>query len=289
MSNYIVLNQALIDWVTVSAEGQEFYRLRGYAIQNSIEGDRKMQNFSVGKGVMYTGWKTNDITYGERDNEGTLWGIIMCSGHTADYHAKSLWYAGFGSRDGSKVTRIDYQITIEQERTYNPETMMRSLRRYFGDGVGIRGSKSGGMTVAVGSRTSQRFVRIYQKDMKHEVKEYGLLRFEIEFKGELAMRIWRNKISASGTLGSEMSHMMSKMPDRSYSKRILVGFNAFLSDGGKRVQVGRKASSTMRWLREQVDPAISRMANSHDADEVQELLELVSEWVDVVKIRVGAR
>lgn len=132
----------------------------------------------------YHGLTTGSASFGRRPDGG----IIRFSSRVADEYwqqAKSL---------ATNVSRLDVQATVVGPR--NPtETLNTHLKevRYASRSRGKKvvfkyhGGPNGLESMDVGSRTSDRYLRIYDKHVQSGLDHYkGAVRYEIEFKNRLA-------------------------------------------------------------------------------------------------------
>jgi hypothetical protein len=188
-----------------------------------------------------------------------------------------------GDRPIKVCKRIDLQITIPMPFDYRA----RHLKDLLED-AGWNGRKrtprllEGGEgldTVSVGSRTSDRYIRIYVK----LIDGLHWLRFEVEYKGKRAGRVYKEVVKGnSTTMGGILRAELDALPEVADTGmahlRECLFQTAFMVERGERI---RPANSTINWLRKAVDPAIRRAVYDHD--EGQEVRELVERWYNYVQ------
>lgn len=263
----VITNMALIDWVTISVTGEAYKRLRRWSVERKSkpykEAKRRMGT------VVYYGFEGDGFFWGEQENEGTIWGIFISQGHISHAYALEIWAMALGV--DSKCTRIDYQITIAQPLNYDPFRFRGSLEKAMGQEVGIIGRRTKGMTVETYTREGVRYCRIYQKIIKSGkgAEDEYLLRFEMEYKGELARNLWRKPLNPSQALRGEIESMIT---NRGLSSRVLGDFMAYLNETGERARMVSKPSNTWLWILKTVTPAFDRIRNSDDWFERKELM-----------------
>lgn len=143
-----------------------------------------------------TGWKAGSfLQYSGHKNDGLFFGtgkqgkkshyIFQVSGGLAQTVLDDPTIAVLLSNDAWYCTRIDIQRTNPLPEWWNVRDIADSLRQ---DSVNCSFVESDtGTTLYIGSRTSEKFIRIYTKQL-----DKAYLRFEYEIKGDLARAIYRN-------------------------------------------------------------------------------------------------
>lgn len=274
----IVLNMPLIDWVTVSVHGQALYRLRRYANQRS--GDRKPSKRKMGAGNWYEGFNGDGFFWGEREQDGTQWGIFMSEGEIAHYYAIEIWSMALGSE--ASCTRLDYQVTIEQPEWYDPYKFRESLEKYTGKDVGTTGRRPLGVTVELNSRTSSRYARIYEKVLFDGKKETGrLLRLEYEYKGDIARKLWEKPLKPAPVLRGEIEGLSV---GKSTCASVVGLFMPFLGELTQTIKLARKESSTWNWIDSTVRASFNKVINQHDMFSRRKLREFLMEFIEVIDV-----
>ena len=212
--------------------------------------------------MMYTGhrctWNDGSIFWGEGVHSDRKHFIIQVSGAASDRAALAL-----KSVKGSywNITRIDLQITLDLPEWYKSRSLVDTLRKAEWKSKPRKVTLidgNGDDTVYIGSRTSDRYIRIY-------VKEKDFLRFEVELKGDYAKAAWeRYKAGGYLTVAGMLVTEMVKLPKHP----IVDVFAAQLKQANAVEIMGAKPvktpSKTFRWFVTQVAPAIERLLNDHD-------------------------
>lgn len=180
---------AQCDWLTLAS-----YRFKAYTDAAAYLRKTYDMKWKPAKWLQYDGFQTAGIFYGKAiQSHGKEHYIIKGSGIIAwDLHKKIMaqpfaenWYA----------TRIDIERTILKPKWWKPRKLYDELKA-----AGIVTSlieSTTGSTVYVGSRSSGRFVRLYEKELmtlKH-------VRLEIELKQGHSRRAWEIMLDG-GTLRS---------------------------------------------------------------------------------------
>ena len=155
--------------------------------------------------------------------------------------------------DGGKTAADAFQWSEDGKMTYTA----RSTRFVQGRESG----KGSGDTLYIGSRTSQRMVRIYDKGKEQKLPDADWLRIEIELKGETA------------------AQAMKMLQTRTVTEvaRMYIGGTIGIADNWWREVLGaepaeappevpRKESNTEDWIYETVLPLLERHLSAPDAD-----------------------
>lgn len=258
------LNSPDIDYLTATTFNPVCLR---YARQVVIAQARKED--TPKRRMQYTGslWHHEEGTcyIGTGEQKGIEHHLIQVSGLWAD----SLWpvLRPFVVGGTANVTRLDLQITCPYTRsTWSQVRLFERLKAQGRVSVSYRESQSGpaGSTLATvyyGSRQSDRFIRVYEKmGMGEEV----FLRFETEYKGHRAKAI---ALALDDTDPAEILWQeVSRVSD-------MVLESVFLPALGKeeraRVEVIKPEPATVKWLIEQVAPALDRVIQDHNIDSTQ--------------------
>lgn len=188
----MICNEALIDWITITSfqmrHRVEFEEMIGKT-QEWLGGHESTE----GNHDRYTGEWVKDEHYGtlfvgigmqKRDGKNQEHYIIRASGEIADFVAKRLREVAWR---GAKCTRIDVQMTMVEPHKMRLINHVRYVdpRKYRH--VSSAGKSGNLCTLYRGSRTSQRFHRCYEKENDGGLR---FIRFETEFKGELAKEMY---------------------------------------------------------------------------------------------------
>ena len=163
----------------------------------------------------------------------------------------------------ARCTRIDLQVTVDEIEGWD-QTQLFTRTKERGKTAGYVESAGGTgplATVYIGSRQSDSFIRVYQK----ESGELRFLRFEVEFKGNkagvVAGRIARGTATPSAILKYEILHCKDK--------KLIDCFLPAVSDAtAQRIRYVKESSLEKRekWIRKQVIPALFSWANEPAAD-----------------------
>lgn len=170
---------------------------------------------------------------------------------------------------GGKVTRIDLALDVRdsglklahmQESFENGEVVSNS-RKITPMGR-IRDSQG---TLYIGSRTSEAFMRIYDKAYEQLRIGEDWLRIELELKGSKARKA--HDALLSGKWGELIPSLIRGFCDWPYYEAWL---NIFTVEPSIMVTDKRTGSDTRKWLMEQVAPALARYAVEQDTETLQQ-------------------
>lgn len=242
----IILNVPMCDYLRVTTWDWETYVSIATEVVHAMHGDLGRP----GRVMQYEGNSYAHGFHGQGEQNGRPHYLAQLSGMFADELYQPV------TSHKPVVTRVDYQITIEKPTWYDARKFCDKLRA---EPWPNRRRKitlidgGGDDTVYIGSRTSDRFIRIY---VKHE----RYLRYEVEYKGERARRA---VYLANGTgKAALLSGELAKMPQTD----TVLKFVAALDAAGVDVKVTIADPDIERkvaWLRSLI-PTIRKMANDHD-------------------------
>lgn len=211
------LIESQVDWLTVSAHGQDAARnmldlALGLAEGEKAGGNRERRWRLMG----YEGTHVGRVEYGQRDANSTILRLI---GDAASQHldvALSL---------ADQVTRVDLAATWRAEpsddylgrNAYAFADMFhsqhpRSARPWF------TGDADGGYTCYLGARESDRFLRIYNKEAECKATDdpAGAERYR---------GCWRYELETKATMAAQVAQVVAEREDRAeYVRDYLVSF-----------------------------------------------------------------
>jgi hypothetical protein len=211
-------------------------RLRGY------EGERPHPSMFVGSMA----------------GQGTL---VVATGSLSEYVVDEL-------RDADHCARIDLQLTLWVSQ--DADTLISKARDYadsfrkapgrLGRPFSIRHEQTlgSGDTLYLGSRTSERFGRIYNKGAESGELEYsGSIRYEVELKNDAATRFYRRYVATTDPTACLLSevlrdfsewgiHLPTNLADK-YPKRIEATPDPF------------SAERKLEWLRNGVSGTVDKL------------------------------
>jgi len=257
MSANWLVQGAGVDYVTMTANTPAtILWLKRYADAQFAMLEADGFHVKPSKPMGYDGWQCGPVFGGARV-DGYM---LRVSGQAAN-EAFGLWH------EDIHITRLDVQATLKSIPG-QPEWGKWSIamaeanqsarpRRGGYPHARLEDGRGKGDTVKVGSRTSDRYGRLYDKEMESLSPEYeGCWRYEIEYKGDYAvmaarhLRAASSLTSAAGALAlAEYRNWQFDVPGVSLEDARPLAIDEPKSD------VDRQKS----WLRRNVGPTILRL------------------------------
>jgi hypothetical protein len=250
-----MVREAGIDYLTVTTRSPDqrgdLERLgRSLVAMEELSGNREREWTYKG----YVGQTCGSATWGVREGDA----LLRCSSGLADD------VAGDALRLAGNVARLDLAVTVRYENHNQPslpdEYRRACVRAKELGGVQCVGAivnNRSGRTLLLGSRTSSRYGRLYDKEHESKRPEYeGCWRWEVEYKGTAA-----NQVAATARDLPETTPLA------------LSGVHAFFTGRGLAppwapdhdVKVPRlrhpttDAERQLLWLQHQVRPVVQRL------------------------------
>jgi hypothetical protein len=278
------------DWITVTATGQRHVqRLRRQAARY-VEGVAPPKPWRF---LGYVGSRIHDPTgaggaaYGERaaGEEGIMqaWGAMASLVGTALVCGERMWTPGdsvLHPETGPKVTRCDVQVTVlHQEPTPTIRQILDTLPSDDHHFSAVIPMNLEGGTLYVGHRSSDIFGRLYDKGAQigDDIPPCMLWRYEVEYKRAparaMAASLWGPCTSADDRRGMILRNVESFFRERG----VPVPFD--LGDDNQHSVVRfatrqQDDEKTLRWLTQQVAPALLRLSQGGRTEQVAQALGL---------------
>lgn len=220
--------------------------------------------------LQYVGKRYDDplggsVFVGHWDNHGTTYSLIHAGGAISD--ELSHWLSSGYARWGAKCTRLDIQATAAQPREWSQWDLLVRLRER-GRNVSWKASTDveTGLelaTVYVGSRESDRILRIYEKltDAGHK-----LLRFETEYKASRADNMMGAICRNSGRVSDYLLYELQTQRDSGLERVFGTAFVGASPNSGRFRRVRTTLEKQAGWLTNGVLPAFARYVNDSNAD-----------------------
>ena len=267
-----------VDWLTLTTYSLEafnelYYIHTGEHDQTGIKEKGSFRNYRgvVASGALWAAGKQGQAVHY----------LVKASGAKA--HDLAISLASCLSWESFRASRIDLQVTVPG--TLDGLSVKRSAEAIVAMGRMGRPPKITAIlgetdTVYIGSRSSERMVRIYQKLGTPD----GLpprVRFEVELKGDLASITLKDMVSGRVRIAERLAWEWNRLPiDRQHES--LRGItNELLAC--KSVEPTpppiRALPNTLRWLETVVDSSIKKLASDHDCH--QPMIELLYSWLSL--------
>lgn len=132
--------------------------------------------------LQYSGYGTQHAFYGHGEQNGRRHYVYRVSGPDSQAFFNHIHTI---LNEKIYATRIDVQVTLPEMETYDPFYTYDIARENSKTQCSLIHSDTGS-TIYFGNRESDRFARLYQK----EVNAQKFLRLEFEIKGRLSKAIW---------------------------------------------------------------------------------------------------
>lgn len=275
----MIVGKSSLDWITLTSfERQPMRRvaddvLRYLKAKNEVAKPSKIMQYE-GNTWVHQGIFMGMANQGSREHM-----MIRVSGESAELALPALWRnrADIGD-ECVTATRVDVQLTLMSvsQESDHITSLYRSCAQAMRDGAkgaNPHGSKvtlidgdNGECTLYIGSRQSERYMRVYQKKSR-EGELYT--RLEIECKGTVAKSLVRMLAAGEREAQRCMDSMIAKAVTMFGSATLMASFRshiAVVSIGN--TPVGSRSvseeSSTLRWLATDVHAAVGKLSASHD-------------------------
>jgi len=269
--------ESQLDWLTCAAHTQEGAdRFERYASAWAATTERDVERRTPFRLKGYEGWQRGRVRFGEREGAA----IIQLSGDLAARHFDTLLPLA------DSISRLDIAVTTRLP-TEAPDVGLVSYRQaadwYQAHTRAARpsfhGDADGGYTCYVGDRSSDWFLRVYNKAAEarndpEQADHYARCwRYELECKGASAPVL----AAHLGAVGPEdrAADVQSMLHD--YATRHGIEPTFERANGAKLIAGFRRRSdraSKLAWLARSVRPAVEWLAESGDARDVFEALGL---------------
>lgn len=272
----MILDRPAVDWLTLTTYSRKSM-LSMLGVMEQFTKHIQTQESMVRN---YDGRRGEGFFIGHGQQNGKDHYMFRFSGDMSD---ALTWQK---TRPPIDCSRIDLQITIplpckigdafeqyiDLMRVAKEHEEERGQRERNIDGIL---SPDGFCTLYVGSRTSQRFYRLYVK----ENSGIYFIRFEVEFKDKngLAGRIWRDTARKPESIVEYLKGEISTLPQHALTKPLhdaLIGVPGEIMKQERRLADPQK---TLAWLRRQVSPAMKRLMANHDTHDAAMILLL--DWL----------
>jgi hypothetical protein len=211
-------------------------------------------------------------------------GIIQSSGDYSDFLAANTEKWGVPKM---RVTRIDLAVTFALA---HPQSLVRQAAEHARDdwNVVLPARGRGGGTLYIGSRSSDAFGRLYDKgaelnrflDEKNQISTDYLWRAEVEYKSKRARAVYEEfdlAVRSANHRKFVAETVLTWFQGRGCYLPVIAGERSIVSVASRCTDDVR----TVKWLREQVRPAVLRLADNGQLDLASDALGLDASTVQV--------
>jgi hypothetical protein len=233
---------------------------------------RSIPKWRNGYWLQYRGWYGDTSFYGIGEQNKKRHYVFRTAGNSS-----SVLFDLVDKHDKLYCTRLDVQVTIKRPPQYNPFIIYESHKGGGKLGVTIIDSPTGS-TIYFGSRTSDKFARLYEK--RYDDGDY--LRLEFEFKGKLARAVYETmRLTNAGPTAVFQNYL----PKFGLADYVMSWFDTGSDAEPLQLEVEHNEDmhKKMTWLAS-LSETVIRMGNDHETgDFVRRLLDDWQEKIDINK------
>jgi len=187
---------------------------------------------------------------------------------------------------GASITRLDLAYDLQGEELSLDE-IYKALDRKENTGTARTFSQihsvNGGNTVYVGSRQSEKFIRIYDKQAQTGVKGKAWFRYELETKGMVARSLATYLIQ-----GNEWGDGFVSIAIGMVDLPACVDYQKFFD--GEKPEIGipklEKETDREKWIREQVAPAVIKHYTQYRGSDAIRWLREMLDYIDNTSVQL---
>ncbi len=272
--------RSAIDWITLTCpttgglDYEQINHLRAQILR-TVYGGQAGVEIRPWNWNGYAGRTLGSFAWGER-RDG--W-IVRASSDTAAVVAAALPWLGW------RPSRLDVQLTVRHNE--KPDTVISMCRAQAlvsretlpaGRAAKIRfvQGHGDGDTLLIGSRRSQVYVRIYNKEAESggDAEYAGCVRYEIEFKGNAAEQAWGMLVDARDQAREVRNIVLAKM--HHYGIRTLESFDVSPKYNVVSSVKASDLDTQLLWLERSVRPLVKKWLDRGYEDDILRALGLAS-------------
>lgn len=276
-SSDIITNDAVFDWLTLTSYDPVWYA----KMKELVLASPALGSLVNSKIMQYAGMRGDGFFFGAGSQKGTPHYMVRLSGIRSELLFDEI-RADMFLRD-CNCPRCDLQYTTlakpVRPRTGFYRNVIHTYWRGNGKGEGrtpnvkvIMSDKPMDDTVYVGSRTSEKMIRIYDKPIEGE----HYVRFEVEYKKDLANLVFQESLADPR---GRADRLKRALPLPIWRLDPFTEFKGLAEAEGKEkakiVRASTSLDASMEWVKTSVLPTLNRLAMSEKRAELAELLKLV--------------
>lgn len=277
-----IINCAACDYVTLTTFDPAIARL----LRNVFMAVGYEDTKTPARRMQYSGICTESMFIGNSDNQGDESHTMFSASSYTAYRVMRAINHVYSQKPMPNCSRIDLQVTVKRDVNdlgiWDYENELKSIVRENARGKpssvwGIKKDNEIKETVYIGKRSSAKMLRVYDK----KVGDDDMVRFEYEYKQQLANKVFGGVVASSSYAGATMKEQLRKYESVPMFSRAL---QAILQSDGEPLTIIREKTnddSRLRWIRDTVVPVIKKMllADSH-GEELQKMLRELLELGD---------
>lgn len=272
----LTMVEASIDWITATSKKEEVLRYwRELYAQYASDFYPEITSPDIFKSHGYTGPSVPGFVFATHPQHGAL---IRLSGHGAAV----AWREALSRVEYCNVTRIDLCVTVEPKMRMtgiatNEYASLIARNHQPHINKKLVTSSDGGETMYIGSRTSQIFLRLYDKSAEQGNDPGDKWRYEVEYKKPVAQQIAEMIMAYAGSKLTSTTKVVADTVFNAFSQR---GVKPIFSSDLETVLPTRAkkerspVEAQMRWLAVSVSPAVRRLVAAGYGDAIREMLGL---------------
>ncbi len=259
MDNKARLVDAGIDYIRITSQeaAAKLRMLRYY--DRVVKDDHKLGYDEVKGGAFgFWGYRTRHALYGTKKE----WAMLQVSG----YEAKR---AVTVEHPATQCTRLDLQLTWYVGEgnvaryirdAYNAAcSTVRPAAKHMK--ITLIEQRHQPQTLYLGSRASDIFFRIYDKEAESGKEEYkGCVRFELELKGRASKALWAKLVAGETNLAKMLGMVIAMLKERGV---LVPNEDIEEADIIRFKKAPTLQERTIGWLARQVAPTVAKIAQSH--------------------------
>jgi hypothetical protein len=229
---------------------------------------RSIPKWRNGFWLQYKGWYGDTSFYGVGEQNHKRHYVFRTAGNSS-----SVLYDLAADYDKVYCTRLDVQVTIKLPPQYNPFIIYGAHKDTGRAGVTIIDSPTGS-TIYFGSRVSDKFARLYEK----QYEDGSYLRLEFEFKGLLAKAIYETmRLTNTGPTAVFQNYL----PKFGLADYIMAWFDTGPDAEPIRLEIEHNEDTykKMTWLAS-LSNTVVQMGNDHETGDF--VRRLLNDWQEKI-------
>lgn len=256
----MIVNDAAIDWLTLTSYERDFGKAVKSFVDEKVEIVTRQQSRMLGYAGTRAVSADGSIFLGQ--NISGHW-MLTVSGQLADiiFRHHCLLYMQV------RCTRMDVQVTIPEPIGWKQKSFADSVAESERFGAYSHIASESGETVYLGSRKSDAFVRVYEKEAEGEVKKW--LRYEVEYKADRSNGLYK-RLRDGASIGGFLVDSIQRVAN--VYKPVEVFLPCLAGYPPNRVRLAREMGNTEKWLLNQVFPALEKALSGKNGQWVRDWL-----------------
>ncbi len=258
-----------IDYLRLASWGHEPYVEVMAMIMSTWPGD-----WQRGRWLQYAGWRKEQFFIGMGEQLRKRHAILQASGSFAH-----KVYGMMGEFDGWYATRVDIQRTLKKPDWADLALLFKFLGK---KGTSLISSEEND-TLYLGSRTSDLFTRLYEKQY-----EETYLRLEFELKGKRALMAVQ-AMYAGEECDRIYDHYLDKAKLPKRYKTLFKNIDHLATKRAMTKELAHESKKKLKWLTS-LDSSVRLAINDHEiGEQVKILVRSWSSYADRIDLKSNSR